>query len=103
MDKCITVFSYLRNQQHEEKIGKDDTVVYAEDLIFKMASALLVNPIGVHLFALYHPKLNIWLCPNQKLEDLKMIDLNFQLKIRFLPYSSWELFVSHYFFIWYLF
>lgn len=110
MATTISVNNILSNSVFEERIGKDETVEYVEDLIFKIASTVLeINPVGVHLFALYHQKLNLWLCPNQRLNslqaDLKLVDLHFVLKIRFLPFTSLDLFVRrsivvmHFFFI----
>lgn len=98
MATTISVNNILSNSVFEERIGKDETVEYVEDLIFKIASTVLgINPVGVHLFALYHQKLNLWLCPNQRLNslqaDLKLVDLQFVLKIRFLPFTSLDLFV----------
>ena len=103
MASSISVYNFLNSNHFEEKIGKDEGVEYVEDLIFKVASSILqVNPVGVHLFALYNPKLRIWLCPNQRLstlqdelkEEFKVNELNFEFKIRYLPSSSLELFVS---------
>lgn len=95
----ISVFNLLDGSTFEERIGKDETVQVVEDLILKIVSAVLgVNPVGFHLFALYHPKANLWLAPNDRLdtlkERLKLPDLLFHLKIRFLPVNALDLFVS---------
>ncbi|KAH9400726.1 Tyrosine-protein kinase jak2, partial [Tyrophagus putrescentiae] len=93
----ISVFNLLDGSTFEERIGKDETVQVVEDLILKIVSAVLgVNPVGFHLFALYHPKANLWLAPNDRLdtlkERLKLPDLLFHLKIRFLPVNALDLF-----------
>ena len=99
----ITVHDILNQNTFEVIIGKDETVKYVEDLLVKeLPHRIGVNPIGIHLFALFHPRLSIWLCPNQPLSTLasdlkkidKFVDLNFNLRIRFIPYSSIDLFVS---------
>lgn len=95
----ILVLNLLDGSTFEERIGKDETVQSVEDLLLKMASAVLgVNPVGFHLFALYSPKAAVWLAPSDRLdslpERLKPHELLFHLKIRFLPVNALDLFVS---------
>lgn len=95
----LIIFNLQHNNSFEEIIGSDDSVEYVEDLLLKTLPPLLgINPIGINLFALYHPKLKIWLCPNQRLtalpRDMNTNDYNFELRIRFLPKQSKDLCVS---------
>ena len=98
MTSTIIVHSYLpENNLIEEVIGKDDKIVCVEDLIFKIGSTIIgVNPIGIHLFALFDQVQLFWLCPSQKLIELQhdLKQLNFILKIRYLPFRSENLLVS---------
>lgn len=92
----LIIFNLQHNNSFEEIIGSDDSVEYVEDLLLKTLPPLLgINPIGINLFALYHPKLKIWLCPNQRLtalpRDMNTNDYNFELRIRFLPKQSKDL------------
>lgn len=90
----LSVFNFIDNKNTEIVIdaNQNSHLVYAEDVAIKLAHQMGINSLGVHLFALYEPTLEVWLCHNQKLSslqcDLDTNELKFHLKIRYISFQS---------------
>jgi hypothetical protein len=64
-----------------EEIPINSELVFAEDLVILLAQQLAINPIGRHLFGLFHPKNKIWLSNNELLSEWKETkELEFRLR-----------------------
>ncbi|KPM07822.1 tyrosine-protein kinase-like protein 3 [Sarcoptes scabiei] len=89
----IDIFNYVKNSYQTAIIDLDDAqnnLIYAEDLVFNLIESMNITTVCAHLFALYQPETDFWLCPNQELKNITN-ELNFDvmptfhLRIRFVP------------------
>lgn len=80
---------YINLLNVNKEVSKDIgslPLVYAEDLVIEIAKELGINPIGRHLFSLYHINNKLWLASNEKLSEWKE-NKKFEFRLRFRPYS----------------
>jgi len=88
-------FCDQNNSHIIRNIAINSDLVYAEDLVILLAQENGINPIGRHLFCLYHPKNKIWLSDNEVLEKWKE-SKDFDFRLRFRPTDLNRLKVSQY-------
>ena len=74
------------NKEVSKDISSQSQLFYAEDLVIEIAKELGINPIGRHLFSLYHVSNKLWLASNEKLSEWKE-NKKFEFRLRFRPYS----------------
>jgi hypothetical protein len=65
-------------------ISINNELVFAEDLVILLAQQLVINPIGRHLFGLFHSKNKIWLSNNEILSQWTETK-EFEFRLRYDP------------------
>ncbi|KAI1301952.1 Tyrosine-protein kinase JAK2 [Halotydeus destructor] len=61
---------------------------YSEDLVTHCAKYVGIGPVIMHLFGLYNAQHNLWLCPNQPLDEFISLKKSFrdlEFRLRFKP------------------
>lgn len=100
MSLTFKIYNYIEDKYCDEVVViKAVGIKYVEDLVFTICSKLGITPICAHLFSLFNNEHKLWLCQNQEIltiqSEYDLKELKFNLRIRYLPFSSKDLNVTY--------